>query len=179
MLVIITFLVNIKEDIAIAVPNNMGGYEYNFVDSIPDRLLCKICLLLGRDPYLSVCCGHLFCKSCLDNLRNSPAISNVCPICCTEEFFTFPNKADDRKIKSLHVYCTNKVMGCEWQGELNNINNHLGNSNGCQFEKVRCSNECGKMMQRRYLTNHVETECSRRKVNCQYCHDTYRRTSVY
>ena len=28
------------------------------------------------------------------------------------------------------------------------------------------------MIQRRYLTSHVETKCPRRKVNCQYCHDT-------
>ena len=28
------------------------------------------------------------------------------------------------------------------------------------------------MVQRRYLTNHVQTECPRFKVNCQYCHDT-------
>ena len=63
-------------------------------------------------------------------------------------------------------------MGCEWQGELNHINNHLGSSDGCQFEELKCSNECGKMIERRYLTSHVETECSRRKVNCQYCHDT-------
>ena len=27
------------------------------------------------------------------------------------------------------------------------------------------------MIQRRYLTSHVETECPCRKVNCQYCHD--------
>jgi len=58
-----------------------------------------------------------------------------------------------------------------WQGELNYINNHLGNSDGCQFEEVKCFNECGKMIQRQYMTNHVETECPRRKVNCKYCHD--------
>ena len=28
------------------------------------------------------------------------------------------------------------------------------------------------MIERRYLTSHVETECPHRKVNCQYCHDT-------
>ena len=30
------------------------------------------------------------------------------------------------------------------------------------------------MIERQYLTSssHVETECPRRKVNCQYCHDT-------
>ena len=37
---------------------------------------------------------------------------------------------------------------------------------------VHCSNKCLKRMQRQHLTSHVETECPRRKVNCQYCHIT-------
>ena len=41
-----------------------------------------------------------------------------------------------------------------------------------QFEKMKCSNECEEMIQRQYLASHVETECQRHKVNCQYCHDT-------
>ena len=155
----------------VATPNN-GGHDYDLVRQPTDRLVCKICYLLSRDPYLSVCCGHVFCKSCLDNVKKATAITNACPVCRDEEFVTFPNKQLDREIKSLHIYCTNKEKGCEWQGELNDINNHLGNSNGCQFEEMKCSNECGKMIQRRYLTSHVETECPRRKVNCQYCHDT-------
>ena len=157
---------------AIATPNNNGGYDYEFVIIPSDRLICKICHLPCRDPYLSVCCGHVFCKSCLDNVKKAPAITNACPLCRDEEFETFPNKQLDREIKGLHIYCTNKEKGCEWQGELNDINNHLGNSNSCQFEEVKCSNECGEMIQRQYLTSHVKTECPRRKVNCQYCHDT-------
>ena len=92
-------------------------------------------------------------------------------MCRDKEFVTFPNKAVDQEVKELHIYCTNKEKGCEWQGELNNISNHLSNSDGCQFEEVKCSNECGKIIQRQYLTNHVETECPHRKVNYQYCHD--------
>ena len=111
-------------------------------------------------------------KCCLDNVKNTVAIINVCPVCRDEKFVTFLNKQADREIKSLHIYCANKEKGCEWQGELNDINNHLGNSDGCQFEVVKCFNECGKVIQRQYLTSHVETECPRRKVNCQYCHDT-------
>ena len=88
------------------------------------------------------------------------------------EFNTVPYKALEREVRWLHIYCTNKEKGCEWQGELNDINHHLGNSDGCQFEGVKCSNECEKMIERQYLTIHVETECPRRKVNCQYCHDT-------
>ena len=153
-------------------PNDIGGYDYDLVDSLPHRLQCQICHLPSRDPYLSVCCGHLFCKSCLDGVKRSVAITNACPVCRDEEFVTFPNKAVNREIKSLCVYCTNKVIGCEWKGELNDINHHLGNSNGCQFVKVKCPNECETMwMQRQYLINHVRISCPRRKVKCQYCHD--------
>ena len=148
-----------------------SGYDHDFVKTPPDRLVCKICQLPSKDPYLSVCCGHLFCKSCLDNVKKSATITNACPICRDKKFMTFPNKAVDREVKSLHIYCTNKEKGCEWQGELNDINNHLGNSDGCQFEEVKCSNECGKMIQRQYLTSHVEIDCPRHKIKCQYCHD--------
>jgi len=66
--------------------------------------------------------------------------------------------------------CTHKERGCKWQGELNDINNHLESSDGCQFQEVKCSNKCGKILQQRYLTNHLKTECPRRKVGCFYCH---------
>ena len=164
--------------VATATPNDMGGYDYSFVDMIPDRLVCKICILPSRDPYLTTCCGHVFYKSCLDNAKKvtsrsrTRSTSTACPVCCDKEFITFCNKQLDREVKGLHMMCTNKERGCEWQGELNDINNHLGNSDGCQFEDVECSNECGKMLKRQYLTSHVETECPNRKVDCQYCHIT-------
>ena len=157
---------------AVIMPNEIGGYDYKFVDIPPDRLFCNICHLPSRDPYLTTCCGHVFCKSCLDDSKKVTAVSNVCPVCREEEFVAYINKQADREIRNLHVMCTNKERGCEWQGELNDINNHLGNSDGCQFEDVKCSNECGKMLQRRYLTSHVKTECTCRKVDCQYCHIT-------
>ena len=158
-----------REPATLAHASELGGYEHEFVDSPHDRLVCKICIHPCRDPYLSGCCGHNFCKLCLDNAK---AATKTCPFCRNKEFSTFPNRQADREIRSLHVMCTNKERGCEWQGELNYINNHLVNSDGCQFEDVKCSNGCGKMLQRRYLTSHVETECLCRKVDCSYCHIT-------
>ena len=152
-----------------------GGYDHQFVGIPPERLVCKICQCPSRDPYLSVCCGHNFCKSCLDGAKEAVSIAHVCPLCRNEMFQTVPNRQADREIRSLHVMCTNKERGCEWQGELNDFNNHLGNSDGCQFEDVKCSSECGKMLQRQYLSRHVETECPCRIVECAL----YRRTSVY
>ena len=152
--------------------NIIGGYQYSFVDTLHERYICKVCHLPSRDPYLSVCCGHIFCKTCLSDVKTVTAITNTCPVCRDEEFKTFRNKAIDREIKDLHIYCTNKEKGCKWQGKLSDVNDHLGNSVGCRFEEVNCSNECEEKMERRFLTSHVETECPRRKVNCQYCHDT-------
>ena len=158
---------------AIATPTSYGGYEYSFVNPPPDNCLCNICHLPSRDAHMTgQCCeGQTICKSCLDQWQKKTG--NIkCPVYRKEEGGFHPNYPIRREVKSLHIYCTNKEKGCEWQGELNDINNHLGNSDGCQFEEVKCSNECGKMIQQQYLTSHVETECPRRKVNCRYCHDT-------
>ena len=67
------------------------------------------------------------------------------------------------------MFCTNKEEGCDWQGEVNEITGHLGNSNGCQFEEVNCSNDCGKMLQRQHLSSHVDNDYPCREVHCQYC----------
>ena len=158
---------------AIVTPNNGGGgYEYHFVATPADWLMCNICHYPSRDPYLSGCCGHTFCKSCLESAKKATTISNACPICRDEEFATMPNKQADRTVRSLHVFCTNKEKGCEWQGEVNNIVGHVTNSDGCQFEEVICPNGCGMCVQRQYLSSHVEDECVCRLVDCQYCHIT-------
>ena len=108
-----------------------GGYQ--FVNVLHERYICKVCNHPCQDPCLTGCCGHNFCKSCLDDVKRT---SFNCPVCQDKEFTVFPNKQADREFRSLHVMCTNKERGCEWQGELNDINNHLGNRDGCQFEIV-------------------------------------------
>jgi len=152
--------------------NSRGGYDFQFVKTPADWLICNICQHPSREPHLSGCCGHTFCKYCLEAAKGAATITDACPICRCEEFATTPHKQADRTIRSLYVFCTNRGKGCEWQGEVNDIINHLGNSNGCQFEEVICSNYCGQRLQRQYLTSHVKDECVRRKVDCQYCQIT-------
>ncbi|XP_065900209.1 TNF receptor-associated factor 4-like [Dysidea avara] len=151
--------------------NGEGGYDYQFVMTPSDMLVCKICHCPSREACLAICCGHTFCKSCLESAKRVSTVSDTCPVCRNEEFVTVPNKQVDRAVRNLHVFCTNKEKGCEWQGEVNDIVNHFGNSKaGCQFEEVPCSNGCGKRLQQRYLASHVEDECVRRKIDCWYCH---------
>ena len=152
--------------------NGRGGYDYSFVSTPPDELLCKICHHPSREPHLSVCCGHTFCRTCLEDAKQvsvDEEAKNTCPMCREKNFTSFPNKRDERAVKSLHVWCTNKDKGCDWQGEINRIADHLANISGCQFEEVNCYNGCGLVLQRQHLSKHVDTECPHSPVTCQYC----------
>ena len=149
--------------------DDKGGFDYQFVDTPPETVICKICYCPSRTPHLSVCCGHVFCESCLEGAEQVTAVSKVCPMCRSEEFSHFPNKQADRIVRGLHVYCTNRGKGCTWLGEINNIDEHLKDSEGCRFVEANCYNYCGKLLQRRHLTDHVENDCIYRKVNCRFC----------
>ena len=147
-----------------------GGYHYHFVDMLEGSdLLCKICRLPSRNPHLSSCCGHIFCKGCIEN-EKAKNIVDACPVCSDAEFPVVQNKQIDRAVRTLHVYCSNEKEGCQWQGEVDNIVAHLGH---CQYESVECENsDCGKHVQRQFLESHIKLNCLYRGVNCQYCHIT-------
>ena len=77
-----------------------------------------------------------------------------------------------RKVKALKIRCSNKRSGCEWEGELGDLDKHLnlGSVDGkCNFVAVKCPLKCGKCIQRCYLTNHKSNECSKRPFSCKYC----------
>ena len=149
----------------------VGGYKYKNVAEPLDMAVCKVCHLPSREPQLSACCGHSFCKSCLDTAKDTG--NSSCPTCCAEEFTVFPNKQMDRFINDLQVFCVNKEKGCDWQGEMKNIEKHLTSDDGCHFEDVECSNKCGSMLQRQDLVNHTTKECQNRMITCPHCNIAY------
>ena len=65
-----------------------AGYDYTFVDPVPDALVCLICTFVAREPQQTVCCGKVYCKDCLDGLERH---STKCPQ-CREELQCFPDK---------------------------------------------------------------------------------------
>ena len=65
-------------------------------------------------------------------------------MCRDENFVTFPNKQLDREIKNLDIFCT---RGCMWQGKFSKADDHLGKHGDCQFEEVKCTNDCEKTIQ--------------------------------
>jgi TNF receptor-associated factor 4 len=146
-----------------------GGYDYKLVDkSLADEYTCPICMLVLRDPQLTRC-GHHLCNCCLKQLKYKGRNHFKCPTCrddLTNNFF--PDKHINRKIKSLQVYCNNKDDGCQWKGDLKDIEDHLQE---CPYQLVSCSNDCGMNLQRRHLQNHLENDCPKRLIKCQYCNE--------
>ena len=143
-----------------------GGYDYEFVDTnLPDEFQCPICTLVPRDVHQASCCGKMFCKSCLDELKRT-STNYTCPNCredLTNNHF-FKDVNTNRKIRHLNIHCTNKK--CLWNGSLQDIDKHLSK---CPFQIVECSNKCGTQLKQSNLENHLVNKCPKRIVSCVYC----------
>ena len=88
--------------------SRFGGYSFQFVKSPPDLVMCVICHLPSKDPYLSECCGHIFCRTCLHQCNTVTRTPRTCPMCKDNHFNTFSNKQIDREVRSLQVHCSNR-----------------------------------------------------------------------
>ena len=120
-----------REKSKVPAPNeSFGGYECEFVKPPTSAFQtdCPICHLILREPYLVSCCGTSFCHNCLLRLQadNSP-----CPTCREDNFEVFPNKGLNRSLKQLQVYCTHRKDGCQWRGELGELDQHLNERKEC------------------------------------------------
>jgi hypothetical protein len=153
-----------------------GGYDHEFVGEVADRLICQICTKVMREPYLAVCCGNNYCKSCLKKSFVLPG-KESCPHCRAEgeAFNHVINKGIRSEINQLKVKCTNREKGCEWTGELPALKKHLESENGCKFVIINCRNKKCQVRFERILRDKHESECLLRPYQCEYCglSDTY------
>lgn len=147
-----------------------GGYDCEFVDAIPVEVQteCSICLHVLKEPHLVDCCGHRFCKECIETHMFG---DESCPLCKQRCPCVVVDKQLARILRQKEVRCTNKEEGCTWTGELSLLEDHLDPTEplkGCKFQEVKCS-FCNNPFQRRKIESH-ELECPRRIVTCEYCH---------
>ena len=126
----------------------MAGFECEFVEKPPKAVQfeCPICLLVLREPYQATCCGKSFCKECIHLIE---AANQVCPTCNDKDFALFPNKGLWQSLYNFRVYCTHKSKGCEWTGELRELDNHLNSDlpadkslQGCPYALIKCPLGC-------------------------------------
>ena len=165
------------------VCESVVGYECQFVGEPPARSDCPVCLLVFREPYQVTCCGKIFCNFCICQLRDR---KQPCPTCKTENFSCYPDKGLQQELYSSRVYCPTRAHGCEWQGELGQLDRHLGGGgggegkdpqslDGCRFVSVSCS-FCSESYLRGEMEQHRSKECTKRPYTCTICKE---HTSTY
>ena len=123
---------------------NRGGFDCEFVERPPDifQSECPVCLQIICDPYQVTCCGYSFCRSCIERIK---ADNKLCPTCNVNGFSDFPNKGLQRSLYAFKVRCSHQKDGCEWTGELGQLDVHLNDNpppekrhNGCPQTTISC-----------------------------------------
>ena len=147
----------------------IGGYNYYFADKkrLLDKCTCPKCRLVQREAHRVKCCGKIYCKSCLDDLKRK---RKNCPNCRSSlygENKYFPDNKMIKMIDNFAIYCNNNDKGCHWKGHLKDFEkNHLPK---CSYQTFGCSNNCGENLQRRELDRHLKQVCPRRQFTCPFC----------
>ncbi|GIQ83092.1 hypothetical protein KIPB_004348 [Kipferlia bialata] len=135
---------------------------------IPELLCCEACDRVMIQPILLVPCGHNVCRLCVE--KNAEENDAVCPECQNEvDLAVVVNKYEDHVATHIPFTCPYKKCGCEFEGYVPQISEHLEE---CPFRPVPCTNApqgCPEMLPRQELANHVENECGHRLVPCQWC----------
>ena len=147
-----------------------GGYDYDFVTAPPKSLECPVCLMTFCDPHVISCCGNEFCQLCIERVQRD---GKPCPLCNEPNFTTMLHKKLVREVNGLVVRCPQKELGCEWEGELGQVEKHLNpgaglsSSSGCGYVMVKCSFQCGAHLQRRMVGEHEMESCLKRPIEMQ------------
>ena len=106
----------------------MERHDIEFVEELPDHFKCTICTCLLKDPIQLANCGHRFCSSCFEDLKEHSVQNDVrCPndrnIVNANEVFR--DRAAERMILDLQVKCTHRAHGCFWVGEFRHLKAHV------------------------------------------------------
>lgn len=89
------------------------------VEPVTHDYLCPICQEILHDPILTECCGHRYCKRCMDHALR---VSQQCPMCRASGFRVLPDKRTQREIGELEVRC--EEAGCSWTGKYRELPDH-------------------------------------------------------
>ena len=148
------------------------GYQVNFVRHPPREIpvKCAICLDVLFEPKVVSCCGHSFCAACIDRVVRC---GKPCPL-CSRPFTVTDNQWLKRTLKDYDVYCPHRDKGCEWIGQLRQVENHLNQDplpdKLCQYQEIQCQHCQTHLCERRLMPNHVSNDCPFRDLECRYRH---------
>lgn len=99
-------------------------------------------------------------------------------------------------MNALVVHCPQKELGCEWEGELNQVQTHLYprlrvdvpaelescttavSPKGCRYVPLACTYKCGVELQCGLLVEHERDACPKRPIEMQVASLTHMLESI-
>ncbi|XP_064385383.1 TNF receptor-associated factor 4-like [Halichondria panicea] len=153
-----------------AFQERIVGFDCEFLEPPSENLQtdCPVCLQIIREPHQVTCCGKKYCKACIQavKVKNKP-----CPTCNTEGFSNFPDTGHKQLLYNSKVRCSHQKDGCEWTGELRQLDEHLNTDpqpekqlDGCLLTTINCDFHhvgCAVKLPRQDMPEHVSTNIHR------------------
>ena len=144
--------------------------QYIFITEPPKSRFCPICFELLTEPYQIVKCGHHVCQQCHTKLLTSG--KKECPVCREPNVLSNAHldKFLQREINDIKVRCQHHREGCEWTGEVRDLQSHLDpDKRKCNYILLPCSFGCGERIRSGAMRDHLKRYCTKRQMSCQYC----------
>ena len=114
------------------------------------------------------------CTECKGVMRNACQTGEeqtfVCEVCIKEGVPSQSMVKLRNKILELRAKCPLTTRGCEWNGEIAEIEEHLI---VCDKVIVKCYNACGVILPVSELDLHLIRSCVKRRVACEYCNQYF------
>ena len=142
-------------------PNRCGIDDIPRKDTDKHRRVC---------PHENVQC-HNFCGKKMQRQYLTNHLENKCPrrkvtcqYCCSLIEYQFIESPHKEQCQKFPLACPNNCGILEIPRE--DVSQHR---EICPLEVIYCTNECGNEIQRQRLESHLEDQCPRRHICCQYC----------
>ncbi|KAI6648012.1 TNF receptor-associated factor 4 [Oopsacas minuta] len=115
--------------------------------------------------------SFLACNKCKGIMREAcstnEGLLQVCFMCIENPQNPYQNLVAARKsVLELNVKCPLQKRGCDWNGKICEISQHVDE---CPCYQIECSLDCGVIHQRKSALQHINIECTMRPVNCEFC----------
>ena len=94
--------------------------DHNFVERPSNDYICPVMSVLLLRPHLTQCCGKHISEEAVEQLNRE---NKPCPL-CNEQLITKLDEHFLRQVGELPVYCAYRDNGCDWEGQLSDLDTH-------------------------------------------------------
>ena len=105
-----------------ASQTSLAEQDFLFVEQPSEDFFCPVTNGPLLQPHLTACCGEHLSQESAMRIQGE---GGACPMCKVPNLSTVLNKHFLRQVNKLCVFCRHQDRGCEWQGELSDLERHV------------------------------------------------------